>query len=121
MATAIWPAATTPLLMTATVLWVGMLVVLWLWVLLAIPGLEPDAIDQFIADREAALIEVAQQGGDIKVVASTFLGPKERVLLLEVQDRQILVGVNPNCIQALGEFSSDAAPFTRALDEVRSA
>lgn len=61
-----------------------------------------------------------RQGGDIKIVASTFLGPKERVLLLEVQDRRILVGLNPNCIQALGEFAADA-PFARALDEVRSA
>ena len=61
-----------------------------------------------------------RQGGEIKVVASTFLGPKERVLLLEVQDRQILVGVNPNCIQALGEFSS-TTPFASTLDQVRTA
>jgi flagellar protein FliO/FliZ len=60
-----------------------------------------------------------RQGGDIKVVASTFLGPKERVLLLEVNGRQILVGVNPNCIQALSEFP--AAPgFQSTLQQVQS-
>ena len=33
-------------------------------------------------------------GGDIRVVASQFLGPKERILLLEVKDRQIRQGVS---------------------------
>jgi flagellar protein FliO/FliZ len=45
-----------------------------------------------------------RNAGDIKVVASTFLGPKERILLVEVNDRQILVGVNPQSINALSEF-----------------
>lgn len=60
-----------------------------------------------------------RQGGDIKVVASTYLGPKERVLLLEVNDRHVLVGVNPNCIQALTEFPATAA-FQQTLQEVQS-
>jgi flagellar protein FliO/FliZ len=45
-----------------------------------------------------------KSGGEIKVVASTFLGPKERILLLQVRDRQVLVGANPNGIRALSEF-----------------
>ena len=60
-----------------------------------------------------------RQGGDIKVVASTFLGPKERVLLLEVNDRQILVGVNPNCIQALSEFPAGPG-FESTLQRLQS-
>lgn len=60
-----------------------------------------------------------RQGGDIKVVASTFLGPKERVLLLEVSDRHILIGVNPNSIQALSEFPVTPA-FQTTLQEVQS-
>lgn len=50
-----------------------------------------------------------RNAGDIKVVASTFLGPKERILLVEVNDRQILVGVNPQSINALSEFQVSEA------------
>lgn len=63
-----------------------------------------------------------RSGGEIRVIASQFLGPKERILLIEVKDRQILVGVNPQCIRALSEFpvEPEAAPFRQALDEARS-
>jgi flagellar protein FliO/FliZ len=47
--------------------------------------------------------------GDIRIVASTFLGPKEKVLLLEVKDRQVLIGVNAGGITALSEFAADTA------------
>ena len=57
--------------------------------------------------------------GEIKVVASTFLGPKERVLLLEVRKRQILVGVNPHCIQTLAEFP-ESADFSSTLHQVKA-
>lgn len=43
-------------------------------------------------------------GGDIEVVASTFLGPKERIVLLKVQDRRVLVGISAQTMTALGEF-----------------
>lgn len=62
--------------------------------------------------------------GDIRIVASTFLGPKEKVLLLEVRDRQVLIGVNAGGITALGEFSTDAeinasGGFSGVLAEAR--
>ena len=62
--------------------------------------------------------------GDIRVVASTFLGPKEKVLLLEVKDRQVLIGVNAGGITALGEFpnseNADASPsFAGVLSEAK--
>jgi flagellar protein FliO/FliZ len=64
-----------------------------------------------------------KSGGEIKVVASTFLGPKERILLLQVRDRQILIGANPQGIRALGEFpvppgdDESGSGFERALRE----
>lgn len=63
-----------------------------------------------------------RSGGDIRVVASQFLGPKERLLLIEVRDRQILVGVNPQCIRTLSEFPAEpaASRFRQTLDEVRA-
>jgi flagellar protein FliO/FliZ len=63
--------------------------------------------------------------GEIKVVASTFLGPKEKVLLIEVRGRQILIGVNSQSITALGQFDGVSPPqadagFSRVLAEVQS-
>ena len=60
-----------------------------------------------------------KSGGDIRVVASTFLGPKERILLVRVRDREVLLGVNPQCISALGEFAAGeaTASFDTALKE----
>lgn len=53
---------------------------------------------------------------EIRIVASTFLGAKERIVLVQVRDRQILLGVNSQCINALGEFASpEPAP---AFDSV---
>ena len=63
--------------------------------------------------------------GDIKVVASTFLGPKEKVLLLEVKNRQVLIGVNAQSITALSEFeiadaAQTASSFAGVLAEAKS-
>lgn len=63
--------------------------------------------------------------GDIKVVASTFLGPKEKVLLLEVKNRQVLIGVNAQSITALGEFelpdsTQQSGSFANVLTEAKS-
>ena len=46
-----------------------------------------------------------KSAGDIRIVASTFLGAKERVLLLEVKDRHVLIGVTPQGMTSLGDFA----------------
>lgn len=51
-----------------------------------------------------------RNAGDIKVVATTFLGPKERIVLVEVKGRQVLVGVNPQSIRTLTEFDGLCGP-----------
>ncbi|MEZ5550103.1 MAG: flagellar biosynthetic protein FliO [Pseudomonadales bacterium] len=59
-------------------------------------------------------------GGDIEVVASTFLGPKERIVLLKVQDRRVLVGISAQTMTALGEFpdrNDDGKGFAAVLQE----
>ncbi len=50
-----------------------------------------------------------RNAGDIKVLATTYLGPKERILLIEVKGRQILLGVNAQTIRALSEFDTVAS------------
>lgn len=54
-----------------------------------------------------------RNAGDIKVVATTYLGPKERILLVEVNGRQILLGVNAQSIRALSEFETEVSSSQR--------
>ena len=61
--------------------------------------------------------------GDIRVVASTFLGPKDKVMLVEVRGRELLLGVNGQAITSLAEFPAPAEavqPFSKVLDEARA-
>jgi len=41
-----------------------------------------------------------------EILSSTYLGPKERVVLLRVRDKEVLIGVGPTHMCALGEFPS---------------
>ncbi len=34
-------------------------------------------------------------GGQLKVVDSTYLGPKERLVLVQIADQHVLLGMNP--------------------------
>jgi flagellar biogenesis protein FliO len=47
-----------------------------------------------------------------EILSSTYLGPKERVILLRVHDKQVLIGVGPTHMCALGEFSNVAMPVS---------
>ncbi len=42
--------------------------------------------------------------GDLEVLSATPVGPKERLLLVRVRDREVLLGVGPQSISSLGEF-----------------
>jgi flagellar protein FliO/FliZ len=48
-------------------------------------------------------------GGSLEVVASTYLGPKDRLVLVKVADQHVLVGVNSQCIANLGQFDAPIA------------
>lgn len=45
------------------------------------------------------------QGNVIKILSSTYLGPKKALYLIEVFDRVILVGMTDNSVNALAEFT----------------
>lgn len=46
---------------------------------------------------------------DFEILGATYLGPKEKVVLLKVRNRELLIGLGPNHMCALGEFDSDSA------------
>ncbi|RTL57777.1 MAG: flagellar biosynthetic protein FliO [Rhodocyclaceae bacterium] len=52
--------------------------------------------------------------GLMKVVSSLAIGPRERVVLMEVGDQWLLVGVGPGHISKLGEIPRQALPDSPA-------
>lgn len=66
-------------------------------------------------------------GDIINVVASRALGPKERLLLVEVADQQLLVGMTSTAVQTLHVFekpisiSSTSEDAPRFKDRLRNA
>lgn len=53
-----------------------------------------------------ALRQRAQSGGgsELEVLSAAHVGPKERIVLVRVRDRELLLGVGPQTVTALGEF-----------------
>ncbi|HKJ21852.1 MAG TPA: flagellar biosynthetic protein FliO [Gammaproteobacteria bacterium] len=48
--------------------------------------------------------------GALKVVGGLSVGPRERVVLLQIKDRQLLVGVAPGRVQMLHELEGRVTP-----------
>ena len=67
-------------------------------------------------------MNIAQQGSGnlLKVIGSVAIGQRERVVLLEIENTWLLVGVGPGQIRTLHEMDKsehlkpDAAPFTES-------
>ena len=56
--------------------------------------------------------------GDLAVIDSVMLGPKERLLVVRFAKQQILVGVNASCIARLGTAPLEPTPsFESILEE----
>jgi flagellar protein FliO/FliZ len=56
--------------------------------------------------------------GQLKVVDSAYLGPKERLVLVQIADQNVLLGMNPQCITKLAQFDADQT-FAGALEKVQ--
>ena len=52
----------------------------------------------------------------IELITSRMLGPKERLLLVQVQNQQVLIGMNAQCIASLATFDAPES-FERRLKE----
>lgn len=57
--------------------------------------------------------------GQLKVVDSAYLGPKERLVLVQIGDQQVLVGMNPQCITKLAQYAVDTE-FAGVLKQAKS-
>lgn len=61
-----------------------------------------------------------RDSGAITVVGQQALGVKERLLLVEVDGRRILLGVSPGRIARLAELGSGSGRFDEQLDAERA-
>ena len=61
--------------------------------------------------------------GNIKIISSTWLGPKRALFLVEVIDRVILLGMTENNINALAEFTDQQTieSLKKKINEPQSA
>lgn len=52
----------------------------------------------------------SSSSGSLKILGGLFIGPKERVVLLQVGDTQLLVGVAPGRVQTLHVLNTPLSP-----------
>ncbi len=55
------------------------------------------------------------QGGALRIVAGLAIGPRERVVVLQVGSQQLLVGITPGSIATLAELK-EPLPLTTAAE-----
>lgn len=56
------------------------------------------------------------QGGGLKVVAAVSVGPRERVVLVELSGEQWLLGVAPGCVNLLHRFEQPVVAANNSSD-----
>jgi flagellar protein FliO/FliZ len=54
----------------------------------------------------------ASMGGDMRIVSSVGVGQRERAVLLQVGEQQVLLGVGPGNVRALHVFDEPAVTAT---------
>jgi len=57
--------------------------------------------------------------GNLQIVDTTHLGPKEKLVLVRVADQHILFGMNPQCITKLAQYSA-RGDFEETLEHVQA-
>lgn len=54
--------------------------------------------------------------GKLAVENSLYIGPKQKILLVRAGDRRILVGVTPNSINYMCDYSDEKTEFSKILN-----
>ncbi|MEE4283031.1 MAG: flagellar biosynthetic protein FliO [Pseudomonadales bacterium] len=59
------------------------------------------------------------KSGQLKIVDSAYLGPKEKLVLVRIADQHVLVGMNAQCITKLAQLDA-GSDFSTALDQAKA-
>ncbi|WP_197464533.1 flagellar biosynthetic protein FliO [Marinomonas aquimarina] len=54
---------------------------------------------------------------EIQIIASQSIGTKEKLILVEVQGKRLLLGSTPQSITCLNEFEANANQFAELMNE----
>lgn len=68
--------------------------------------------------KKVQLAQMKLGRSDIKIVSVQSLGAKEKLMLVEVKDEQILIGVTPHNIRHIKSFPSDSVSFANMMNKV---
>lgn len=72
----------------------------------------------FVA-RKIAPQHGATASGGMRVVGSLALGLKEKLVMVQVGDRQLLIGVTPNNITSIEQFDEPVLEATDGMNDFR--
>lgn len=56
-----------------------------------------------------------RDSGELRIVASLAVGPRERLLVVEADGNRLLVGVAPGSVRLLASLGDDPTGFTQVL------
>jgi len=60
-----------------------------------------------------------QRNGQLQIKDSIALGTRQKLVLVEVGTRQVLVGLSPTQMTRLGEWRTDSVDFQGVMQQVR--
>lgn len=72
------------------------------------------------AAKKTRLVKSSAGAGSLKIVDSTYLGAKERLVLVQVGDRQVLIGMNAQAITPLAQLPGPG-DFSSTLQKIQDA
>ena len=73
----------------------------------------------FALKRMQGLNFSKQRNGQLQIKDSIALGTRQKLVLVEVGTRQVLVGLSPTQMTRLGEWRTDSVDFQGVMQQVR--
>ena len=73
----------------------------------------------FALKRMQGLNFSKQRNGQLQIKDSIALGTRQKLVLVEVGTRQVLVGLSPTQMTRLGEWRTDSVDFQGVMKQVR--
>ncbi|MGA1104725.1 MAG: flagellar biosynthetic protein FliO [Pseudomonadales bacterium] len=73
----------------------------------------------FALKRMQGLNLSKQRNGQLQIKDSLSLGTRQKLVLVEVGTRQVLVGLSPTQMTRLGEWRAESADFQAVMQQMR--